>query len=169
VPGLGANGGGATQGTRFLIRFVDIPGGVGLLVPHRIQVAPSGVPGGYPIEVRRVFGADSSGFGGCYYLGCLTPPPPGTLGLVEDRKGTGVAVYEFIASTPYTGDVFDIPVLACRGKVSEYGECRQILPPALLPNLAVRASLAPVTTTPGWYSGAPIPRFVEVGIQTPLP
>ncbi|HZT29159.1 MAG TPA: hypothetical protein VFA33_04705 [Bryobacteraceae bacterium] len=156
TPGSGVNNGGATQGTRFILRFADVPGGVHLLVPHMVQTS-----GG--LDIRRVFNADSSGAGGCYYLGCMTPPPGGTMGEVDLSKTGGFAVYEVVNSFPYGIDQADISLVACRGKVDESG-CHTILSPPALRDMTVRTSFAPVSTIDTSTPGAPAPRFVEVGI-----
>ena len=96
APGSGANDGGATQGSRVLARFFNIPEGIRLAVQSEVGT------GG--LVLRLVDDANSSGVGGVLV---------GTSGLreISTSEGFGFAVYEVIAGDPGSQDLADIPVV----------------------------------------------------------
>jgi hypothetical protein len=57
------NGGGASQGTRFLLRFFNIPQGVSLTLPEVLETGDTNVEGD-GLRLEWVSGADASGAGG---------------------------------------------------------------------------------------------------------
>ena len=162
VPGSGTTGGGATQGTRVRISFVDPPNGK-ILLPHRVQSGS--------IELRRVFNlADASGAGGCYYGSCVGMLPEGTVGPADKIGNDVLAVYEVtqifppMPFPPMPGmlDEFVIPVAVCQGNSGGLS-CNPVSM-AQLKKLVVRVSLAPVSTVDVSNGPAPEPRFNDTGL-----
>jgi hypothetical protein len=134
APGSGKNysggiEGGATQGTRFLLRFVNIPEGVELRVLNRVahgiavigggatQVVGSNVPvvpATSPptvvptLVLHRVAGTDSTGLGG----NLVTAGAGASWFEVPLSGNTGYAVYEVVEDNPFAGENIWVPVQA---------------------------------------------------------
>jgi hypothetical protein len=106
-------GGGATQATRFLLRFFGIPMGVEIYVPDAIDedgirttdcpVEPSFLD--QDLCVERVGGADENGEGGTAVGG---DDDDYEVGL--DSDGNGYVVYELKNGDPFRPQTIDIPV-----------------------------------------------------------
>ena len=108
-------GGGATQATRFLIRFFGIPAGVEILVDNAVEGdgSDSGWVSDCPVEdsggdrylcVERVVGADADGAGGVSVGGGDNYE----VGL--DSDGNGSVVYEIKNGDPFRPQSIRIPV-----------------------------------------------------------
>ena len=141
APGSGANNGGASQGSRVLARFSNIPQGIRLAVQSEVGT------GG--LVLRLVDDANSSGAGGVL---------AGSSGLreISTSKGFGFAVYEVVAGNPASQDLVDIPVVV--GYV--FDEENQL--PSTRQTMQASVTLAPVSSVGTSDRFAPEPRFVDV-------
>ena len=95
TPGIGANGGGADQGTRLALTFTGIPPGVQLAVPATIQ------SGTLTLQLTN---ADASG------AGAFQPVTSGGLVQLPSTQSNAQAVYEVTASDPSVLESAQIPV-----------------------------------------------------------
>ena len=140
APGSGANNGGASQGSRVLARFFNIPQGIRLAVPS--QVGTGG------LVLRLVEGANSLGAGGILIDGS---------GLQELSTGDGFAfaVYEVITGNPGSQDLVDIPVV-----VGYIADVENGLP-STKQTMQASATLAPVSSIQTSNGLAPEPRFAD--------
>ena len=140
APGSGANNGGATQGSRVLARFFNIPEGIRLAVQSEVGT------GG--LVLRLVDDANSSGDGGVL---------AGSSGLreISISKGFGFAVYEVVAGNPTSQDLVDFPVVA--GYV--FDEENQL--PSTRQTMQASVTLAPVSSVGTSDRFAPEPRFAD--------
>ena len=140
APGSGANNGGATQGSRVLARFFNIPEGIRLAVQS--QVGTGG------LVLGLVDDANSSGAGGVL---------AGSSGLQEisTSKGFGFAVYEVVAGNPASQDLVDIPFVV--GFV--FDEENQL--PSTRQTMQASVTLAPVSSIGTSDRFAPEPRFAD--------
>ena len=143
TPGVGANNGGANQGTRFLIRFSNIGNGVRLAVPGTITQGS--------LTVQLVQGLDANGNGG----GTLSI----STGLIEIQaaQGASQAVYEVTASDNTQLESIQVPVTV--GYTADPGSNRPA--PG---TTTVNASFAPLTTIGTPSSTASIPRFIDSSV-----
>ncbi len=98
---LAGTGGGATQATRYMIRFYNIPMGVELTVWNVVDQDGSALsscpvtPGGGDLCIERVSGTDENGAGG-------VAVPDGDLYEVQlDAAGNGFVVYELKDGDPF--------------------------------------------------------------------
>ena len=140
-PGSGVNNGGATQGSRLLARFVNIPEGIRLAVPS--QVGTGG------LVLRLVDDANSFGAGGVLIGGS------GLRELSTD-DGFGFAVFEVIAGDPGSRDAADIPVV-----VGYLADVKNGLP-STKQTMQANVTLAPISAVQISDRFAPEPRFVGV-------
>ena len=140
APGSGANNGGASQGSRVLARFSNIPQGIRLAVQSEVGT------GG--LVLRLVDDANSSGAGGVL---------AGSSGLreISTSKGFGFTVYEVVAGNPASQDLVDIPVVV--GYV--FDEENQL--PSTRETMQASVTLAPVSSVGTCDRFAPEPRFVD--------
>ena len=140
APGSGA-GGGATQGTRILLRFFNVPSGVRIAVPDQIQQDG--------LTLSRIVGADGGGAGGA---------ASGGVGLAElsVSGGFAAAVYEVVESDGSLLESGDIPIV-----ISWTADTANDLP--AVGTMQVNARLAPLSTVATSDLDAPEPRFVDVG------
>ena len=140
APGSGANNGGASQGSRVLARFSNIPQGIRLAVQSEVGT------GG--LVLRLVDDANSSGAGGVL---------AGSSGLreISTSKGFGFTVYEVVAGNPASQDLVDIPVVV--GYV--FDEENQL--PSTRQTMQASVTLAPVSSVGTSDRFAPEPRFVD--------
>lgn len=141
------NGAGATQGTRFLIRFSGIPEGVDLDVDYYIDNGSSSITGD-AIALALVTGTDGNGAGGS-----VTANTSGTTS-VSLSGGAGVVVYEVLDSNPFR-------VETCRVELwfSWVADTVNDLPEVT--SGGVTASFAPLSTVIIADLGAPEPRFID--------
>jgi uncharacterized protein (TIGR03437 family) len=143
TPGLGAGGGGASQGSRLLVRLRNVPAGVRLS-------APKGITEGKLL--LRMTAADSNG------AGSFSAISGEDLGETTVTSGTAQFVYEVIASDPSALEQVDIPVIvgftADATRLS--GNIGAVLVDAMLgPDYRF--------TSLGASASAPIPRFASTG------
>ena len=150
-----------SNGTRFLIRYTDIPAGILLFVPDLIAgsdaLQPSGagdlgtpqalgqyVPGSKTLLLARVPGADSSGNGGV---------PSGTsfdsASQLTVSGGSAYVVYEVLDSNPTVQESAQFPTFVGTAPAgAAIGVAQEFV------------SFAPVSTDGTANSSAPIPRFI---------
>jgi len=146
VPAANPALGVATQGTRLLARFTNIPSGVILLVPASLLNATTG------LMVTTVSGADENGAGGT---------ADGGVTVLSISGGAATVVYEVVSagsSSIGTNEAVTIPVA-----IGFYG-----LPAVTTGSgMAVRGSYAPISTTNTASSTAPVPRFQDTSSGLP--
>jgi hypothetical protein len=156
-PGLNTGtGGGATQATRFMLRFQNIPAGVIASVPRLVNTDSGetscevdGVLGA--LCVQLVTGTDLNGAGG-FSSG---EDAPGDLYQVALDEGAGFVVYEVKDANPFALEEVDIPIWF---RWEFLGESD--LPAIGTGQLDVR--FAPLSDV-GVASNEPAPRFVDAG------
>jgi hypothetical protein len=149
TPGSGVNNGGATQSTRFIFRFFNVPQGVRVrmeLVYHGALI------GGHRLTLGRIVGTDSNGAGALN----LTLSPSAEVP-ISGTPGTGFAVYEVFDSNPFA--VEEIDVLVTVGWVPN--TAGDLPAPG---TLQMSVSFAPVSTVTTASTSAPEPRFVDTGV-----
>ncbi len=151
TPPSGVNGGGATQGTRFLIRFFNVPNGVRIGTPHRITGTSSG---GHTLTINKVAGTDANGAGTLNTT--LAPATEVTI-----TGGFGYAVYEVVDSNPFVVENVVVPVT-----VAYRANTANDLP--AVGTLQASASFAPISTVTTANRDAPEPRFVDTGRNTSM-
>ncbi|MBI1354887.1 MAG: hypothetical protein GC160_11115 [Acidobacteria bacterium] len=146
------NGGGASQATRFLIRFFNIPQGVKISVP-RFYTATTGSAGtattGDQLEMGVVTGANSNGAGG------LVSTAAGTVS-VTLSGGFGYVVYEITDSNPFAVEAITVPI-----SVSWVADTTNDLP--AVGSGQVSATFAPLSTVTTASASEPEPRFIDTG------
>jgi hypothetical protein len=144
------NGGGASQATRFLLRFFNIPQGVSISVP-RFLTSGTGVVGtpGDQIEMGAVSGASAAGEGG------LVSTLTGSVS-VNLSGGFGYVVYEVTDANPFRTEFITVPMT-----VSWKADTTNDLP--AVGSGQVSASFAPISTVTTASAGAPEPRFIDTG------
>ncbi|MBI1354888.1 MAG: hypothetical protein GC160_11120 [Acidobacteria bacterium] len=140
------NGGGASQGTRFLIRFFNIPQGVKVTVPKAINNGTAALDGD-ALWIVQVAGADSNGAGGAMTSASDTL----TVGL---SGGFGSVTYEVIDDDPFRLESITIPI-----GVSWVADTTNDLP--AIGTGQVSASFAPLSTIVVASNAAPEPRFLD--------
>ncbi len=141
-PAPGSNlGGGASQGTRVLVRFREAPAGVELSMRSLVRVVGNN-PEFDVLELRAVEGADSAGAGGAIVVDDGFFP-------VELDGGFGQVVYEVTKSSPFLVQEIGIPILAHWPAGASPG--------------AVLASvtLGPIATVTSSSPSEPEPRFID--------
>ena len=145
------NGGGASQGTRFLIRFYNLPEGVTISVPKVIENGDALLTGD-ALRLQWVSGADSNGGGG------EVSAASDTLELTSSGGFASVA-YEVMDDDPFRIETIDVPI-----SVSWEADTSNDLP--AIGSAQVSASFAPLSTVVRANATAPEPRFLE---QTAAP
>ena len=143
------NGGGASQGTRFLLRFFNIPDGVDVEVPNYVNCEGSLVPGD-GLQIAYVSGADADGQGGSF-----TEETSGDTD-VSISGGFGRAVYEVVNSNPFRNESCTVPIY-----VSWTPDTANDLP--AIGSGQVSASFAPISTVTVASDGEAEPRFIDTG------
>ena len=142
------NGGGASQGTRFLIRFFNIPEGVDISVPKIIDNEAGSHPlTGDGLRLQWVSGADANGAGGTV----SDASDSLSIGL---SGGFGSVTYEVVDNDPFRIEQIDVPI-----GVSYSADTVNDLP--AIGSGQVSASFAPLSTIVRASSPAPEPRFLE--------
>jgi hypothetical protein len=136
-------GGGASQATRFIARFFNIPSGVVITVNERVEnlVAPNN------LVLQLVEGTNANGAGGTVSTGSGTQD-------VSLSGGFGVAVYEVLHANPSALENVDFPVI-----VSWEADTANDLP--AIGSGQVSVSFAPVSTVLTASLGEPEPRFID--------
>lgn len=147
TPPSGINGGGATQGTRFMLRFFNVPNGVRIATPARVlgTVTPGG---GHTLTIVKVAGTDANGAGA---LGSLAPTSEVTI-----TGGFGFVVYEVVDCNPFLVENVVVPIFA-----AFRANTANDLP--AVGTLQISASFAPLSTVTQSSLEAPEPRFVDTG------
>ena len=152
------NGGGASQSTRFLLRFFNIPEGVNVVVHQRLDCADAGES---DLLVIHALDCDEVG-DGCSPASVVDPgdlglPDPGTpVVQVDIDGGFGSIVYEVEDNNPIVSEDCTIPVRF--GWVPDTGND---LPAPGTGQLAV--TFAPLSTVFNAADGEPVPRFIDTG------
>jgi hypothetical protein len=146
TPPSGINGGGATQGTRFIIRFFNVPNGVRIATPARLLGTATG---GHVLTIVKVPGTDANGAGALNST--LTPASEVTI-----TGGFGFVVYEVIDCNPFTVENVIVPIWA-----ASRANTANDLP--AVGTLQVSAAFAPLSTVTTSNRDAPEPRFVDTG------
>ena len=155
-------GGGATQATRFILRFLGIPDGVTLKVWNTIDNSTHGSHdptslddschphlGGGPLCIERVSGTDEDGAGGVAVGG------DGEYTVSLDSDGNGFVVYEVKEGDPFLPQSIEAHVGIWWDPNTADDE------PAIGSGQIV-ASFAPVSDD-GEAGNSPTPRFVDTG------
>jgi hypothetical protein len=140
------NGGGASQGTRFLIRFYNIPQGVSIEVPKVVDNGTLAVNGD-ALRIEWVSGADSNGAGG-------TLPHASDSLSIGLSGGFGSVTYEVIDDNPFLIETISVPIT-----VTWEADTSNDLP--AVGSGQVSASFAPLSTIVKASGPAPEPRFLE--------
>jgi len=143
------NGGGASQGTRFLLRFFNIPAGVDVSVPNYINCEGSTVQG-LGLQIAYVSGADADGQGGFF-----TESTSGDAD-VSISGGFGRAVYEVINGNPFRNEECRVPITVSWTPDTANDE----------PGVGsgqVSASFAPISTVTTASLSEAEPRFIDTG------
>jgi len=146
TPPSGINGGGATQGTRFIIRFFNVPNGVRIATPARLLGTATG---GHVLTIVKVAGTDANGAGALNST--LTPASEVTI-----TGGFGFVIYEVIDCNPFTVENVTVPIWA-----ASRANTANDLP--AVGTLQVSAAFAPLSTVTTSNRDAPEPRFVDTG------
>lgn len=148
-------GGGATQATRFLIRFLGIQPGVDIDVYDAVDEDGSLTagdcdvsPGGGNLCVERVTGANSAGYGGA-----TTGGSSGSTSVSLDSDGNGYVVYELKEGDPFLRQSIDIPVWV--GWTPDTTEDEPGIGSS-----SVLVSFAPLSDV-GSAGNSPSPRFID--------
>ena len=140
------NDGGASQGTRFLIRFFNIPDGVSISVPKFVENGSTAVTGD-AIRLQWVSGADSNGAGGTV----SDATDSLSIGL---SGGFGSVTYEVVDDDPFRIETVAVPIA-----VSWDADTTNDLP--AVGSGQVAASFAPLSSVVRANAAAPEPRFLE--------
>ena len=144
------NGGGASQATRFILRFFNLPDGVELSVNNYVA-SPDGSPlpvTGDNLELFLVPNAGADGAGGTG-----TTATTGTT-TVTPSGGFAQVVYEVHDSDPFRVESVVVPL-----NVSWDSDTANDLP--AIGSGQISVSFAPVSTVATANAGAPEPRFVD--------
>jgi hypothetical protein len=144
------NGGGATQATRFILRFFNIPQGVELVVPNYVaSTTGAALPSSSDnLELFFVPNAGADGAGGS-----ATSSMTGS-NTVTISGGFGQAVYEVHDSNPFLVESVVVPL-----GVSFTADTTNDLPAIGTGQISV--SFAPISTVSTANAAAPEPRFVD--------
>jgi hypothetical protein len=138
--------GGATQGTRFILRFYNVPNGVRIATPVRL-VGTSG--GGHTLTLVKVTGTDANGAGALNAT--LSPSAEVTI-----TGGFGFVIYEVVDSNPFVVENVIVPIWA-----AWRANTANDLP--AVGTLQASAAFAPLSTVTTANKDAPEPRFVDTG------
>jgi hypothetical protein len=153
TPGSGVNNGGATQGTRFAIRFLNVPKNVQIVAPTTAQNLTLGI--------NRVVNSDVNGAGGL----TVTAPP---MGLVPVSGTSGVLFYEVVRSSAFALENLVMPIQVCHGQGGPI-PCKNPLDARHLQQMQVAVSFAPLSTVLTSDGPAPEPRFADTGTPMSIP
>jgi hypothetical protein len=145
--------GGATQGTRFIIRFFNVPNGVRIATPARlIGTVGTGFTAedqGHALVIVKVAGTDANGAG--LLNSSLAPTSEVTI-----TGGFGYVVYEVVNDNPFAVENVIVPIWA-----ASRANTANDLP--AVGTLQVSATFAPLSTVTQSNRDAPEPRFVDTG------
>jgi len=149
TPPSGINAGGATQGTRFVIRFRNVPTGLRIGTPAQIDGT---ISAGHVLRILKVANTDANGAGPLSASLATTVPLE-----VIITGGTGFVVYEVIDSNPFAQEAVVVPIT-----VGWAANTANDLP--AVGTLQVSASFGPTSTVTTANRDAPEPRFVDTGV-----
>lgn len=139
--------GGATQGTRFILRFYNVPNGVRIATAAR--VASTAINNGHTLTLVKVAGTDANGAG--LLNSSLSPSPEVTI-----TGGFGFTIYEVVDSNPFVVENVTVPIwVAYRANTAN--DLPQV------GTLQASAAFAPLSTVTTSNNSAPEPRFVDTG------
>lgn len=96
TPGSGVNGGGANQGSRFMLQFFNIPSGIRMAVRGQVFSGSA--------QAVQIVDFDGAGIGG-------GPAPGQGLRELPISNGFTRAVYEWVSGNPFAKEALDIPVV----------------------------------------------------------
>lgn len=140
------NGGGASQATRFLLRFAGVQQGVSVRIPEHIDLGGPASEPSDEIELCLLQGTDARGAGGILSTG-------EELQEVLLSDGAGIAVYELLDTDSFRIESVDIPIQASWPAS-----------PDVRPGQAtVTALFAPLSNTNFASGPEPEPRFLDTG------
>ncbi len=134
--------GGATQGTRFLIRFYNVPNGVRIAVPNAVW-------GNGRLKIFRISNADARGIG--QFQTALAPSVE-----LSIAGNFAYVVYEVVDDDPFRIERVKIPVT-----VGYKANTPNDLP--AVGTMQVSVSFAPISTVGTSSDSEPEPRFVDTG------
>jgi len=140
------NGAGASNPTRFILRFFNIPTGVDISVPNSINNGTS-VLDSDALWIRLVPNAASDGDGGSFTTGTGSTE-------INISGGFGFAVYEVIDANPFANEEIDVDIWV------EWESDTANDSPAVGVG-QVSASFAPLSTVTVASASEPEPRFVD--------
>jgi predicted ThiF/HesA family dinucleotide-utilizing enzyme len=143
------NGAGASQGTRFLISFFNIPEGVEIKVNEYIDHGFLNITGD-ALALAYVSGADSNGAGGS----AVSTTDPTDTRTVSLSGGFGTVVYEVLDNNSFRVEECDVPIW-----VSWEADTANDLPAVGTGSFS--ASFAPLSTITVADADAPEPRFID--------
>jgi hypothetical protein len=149
----------ATQGTRLIVRFTNIPNGVTVYGSLFEQGNMTGGATSANSRIALVCGADANGAGGAPCSTGTTVNGVSNLQAATLSNGTGALVYEVITSDPFILEYFDIPI-----HVAFPANGGALTPSNALPT--VSGALAPISTVHTASNTAPAPRFVDQAITS---
>ena len=148
--------GGATQGTRFILRFYNVPNGVRIATPARLVGTTSEefedldpAPPGHQLVIVKVAGTDANGAGALNST--LSPSSEVTI-----TGGFGYVVYEVVNDNPFAVENVIVPIW-----VAYRANTANDLP--AVGTLQASAAFAPLSTVTTSNPDAPEPRFVDTG------
>ncbi len=145
--------GGATQGTRFIIRFYNVPNGVRIATASRlvgtIATGFTADTPGHALVLIKVAGTDANGAG--LLNASLSPASEVTI-----TGGFGYVVYEVVNDDPFAVENVIVPVW-----VAYRANTANDLP--AVGTLQASAAFAPLSTVTQSNNSAPEPRFVDTG------
>jgi hypothetical protein len=140
-------GGGASQATRFIARFFNIPQGVDISVLSHLDCSVVDCGPNTLLVLQLVEGTDGNGAGGSLSSGSATVE-------VSLSGGFGVAVYEVLHANPSALESINFPIT-----VSWEADTANDLP--AIGSGQVSVSFAPVSTVLTASLAAPEPRFID--------
>ena len=140
---LGNDTGFATNATRLVVRFTNIPTGTHVFVP----VAPAAGSAG-----AQLVSADSNGVGGSPTQGSAQVPGYQPVALVN---GSGTATWEITASSPTVSDTLTFNLLLDNASLALQNSCAAGSAPSICGGLGPEVAVS----APG--NTAPVPRFVN--------
>ena len=175
-PGSGATAGGATQGTRIKVWFLNVPGGVDVSVPVSVNNSSTDPSDdcslfanwdGDALCLHLISGEDEWGAGGSVVSYTETVGVPDPVAVDIDSDGMGMAVYEVMDGNSFASESIDIDVWY------EW-ESDTSLDAPKPGTTQIRANFAPLATTDGDYgfvadpvdaddTTSPRPRFIDTG------
>jgi len=142
------NGGGASQPTRILFRFANVPRGVVVEAPKHVETGDPARTND-AIELRLLENTDERGAGGTLSAG-------EGLQTIAIDNGAGIAVYELLDADTFRLDSADVPF-----EISWAGKSGGLLTRA--GQATVRAVLAPLSDVTVASGPEPEPRFLDPG------